>query len=297
MSDLSDTPAAELFTRMLPLIDRVIDATIRRHRLSGADAEDFASIARLRLFDKDCAVLRRFEGRSSLSTFLTVVLNRIYIDFRIETWGKWRPSARARRRGELAINLERLVCRDRLRFEEACQKLCRGDDKSPTAADLEALLAELSRQPWRRTVNDADLDEMPSPDANVENALIQADVRRAIHALAHALLRLSPLERHLIRLRFVRRLTVVEIARRYTLDQKTLYRRFERILSTLRHELEARGISGENLDFSRCAHYALSWAALDHVKDLPVARVLAGPRRPSGSPQPAPNRDPARIVA
>jgi len=49
-----------------------------------------------RLYD---ALLAKFEGRSSLRTFLTVVIQRLFLDHRISAWGKWRPSAEARRGG------------------------------------------------------------------------------------------------------------------------------------------------------------------------------------------------------
>jgi hypothetical protein len=66
--------AAALFEANLGLIDRVIGGVCRRPGLFGADAEDFASAVKLALIKNDyaIAILRPFEGRSALSTFLTI---------------------------------------------------------------------------------------------------------------------------------------------------------------------------------------------------------------------------------
>src|SRR5438045_3685156 len=77
----------DLFRANLPLIDRTIDRVCRRARLFGPDAEDFASDVRLALMADDYAVLRKWEQRSSLATFLTVVVQRMLVDRRVRTYG------------------------------------------------------------------------------------------------------------------------------------------------------------------------------------------------------------------
>ena len=68
-------------------------------------------------------MLRRFEGRSSLTTYITVVVQRLFLDRRNRLWGKWRPSAEARRLGPTAVLLERLVSRDGWSAEQALETL------------------------------------------------------------------------------------------------------------------------------------------------------------------------------
>jgi RNA polymerase sigma-70 factor, ECF subfamily len=60
----------------------------REVRLDGAAAEDFASSLRLAFLKDDCAILRSFEGRSSLPSFLTIVVRRLFIDER-RLEGRW----------------------------------------------------------------------------------------------------------------------------------------------------------------------------------------------------------------
>ena len=104
----------QLLLDNLDLVERLVRFTARRHHLSFTDAEEFASIVRLKLVENDFAILRKFEGRSLLSTYLTVVIERLCHDFSIARWGKWRPSAAARRQGDVAMLLERSAVGNRL---------------------------------------------------------------------------------------------------------------------------------------------------------------------------------------
>src|SRR6266481_3261945 len=104
--------AQRLFLDQLPLIERVVHFICRRYALKGADADDFASTVKLQLIDHDYAILRQFQQRSSLGTYLKVVIQRMYLDQRVREWGKWRPAVRARQLGEPAILLDLLVNRD-----------------------------------------------------------------------------------------------------------------------------------------------------------------------------------------
>src|SRR5688500_874704 len=97
-----------LFEENLDAIERAIARVCGEARLTGANAEDFASSARLALLSDDCAILRKFEGRSSLPTYLTIVVRRLFYDAR-RAEGRWYPSAEAQRRGPAAVQLERLI--------------------------------------------------------------------------------------------------------------------------------------------------------------------------------------------
>jgi len=66
----------------------------------------------------DSAILRQFQMRSSLRTYLTVVICRLFLDERIARFGKWRPSRKAVRVGSTAVLFERLTMRDGLIFED-----------------------------------------------------------------------------------------------------------------------------------------------------------------------------------
>jgi len=136
-----------LFVACLGTIDSIVLALARRHRLCAADAADLASVVRLRIMSDDYAVLRKFQQRSSLRTYLAVVIHRVFLDEQIAKRGKWRPSQRARRKGPTAVLFERLTTRDGLTFDEACSAL--EIDHGRARASLARALAALQAQDRR----------------------------------------------------------------------------------------------------------------------------------------------------
>src|SRR4030095_12695742 len=111
-------PTYELFIEQAGTIDAILRQVCHRRRLAVDPCEEFSSWVRLRLLEGNSAILRKFAGRSTPRTFLVTVIQRLYLDWRNKEWGKWRPSTAARRKGAVAIELERLVLRDRLAVGE-----------------------------------------------------------------------------------------------------------------------------------------------------------------------------------
>jgi RNA polymerase sigma factor for flagellar operon FliA len=239
--------AADLFQRELPLIEGVIRFVVRRHRLPARDADEFASETRLRLIDQDYRILRRFTGRGSLRAYLTTVVEHLLLDYRTRLWGKWRPSAEARRAGPLGVRLDQLLHRDGLPLDQAIEVLLVTDRVEATRSELEQLGARLPRRAHRVFVGDEALSDVAAPADPADAALVAREAAgsaaRTNAAVRVALGRLPPEDRLVVQLRFVDGLTVAEIARALHLDQKRLYRQIDRILATLRAWLEADGIS------------------------------------------------------
>src|SRR5947209_4855812 len=111
----------ELFRANLALVERVIACVCRRAGLRDADAEDFASTARLALIENDYAILRGYEGRAPLGAFLTVVVQRLLSREWMRLRGRWHPSAEAERNGPAAVLLEKLTVRDGRSLDEAVE--------------------------------------------------------------------------------------------------------------------------------------------------------------------------------
>ena len=235
--------ASDLFSRHLPLIESVIKFAVARHRLRAQEAEEFAGIVRLRLLDQDCAILRKFEGRSSIRTFLTVVVLRLFQDHRTAQWGKWRASAGARRLGPVAIDLERLMSRDGLTFDEAVETLrvnYRVSDNETTLRELSARI--VTTRTKRRLVGEAELAQVAA-EGQAPIPLLQAQADQAFEALRRAMRGVSPEELRVLRLIFVHHLGIAQTARRCGLDQKALYRRFAALLKRLRAEVQKAGVT------------------------------------------------------
>jgi RNA polymerase sigma factor (sigma-70 family) len=243
----SDVTDEALFLANLPVIDDVVRQICRRHRLSAAEADDFRSDVRLHFIDRNYDVLRRFEGRSSLATYITVVIQRQFLDHRNHLWGKWRPSAEARRLGPIAILLERLVIRDGWTSEQALETL-RVNHGVAIDAPLRTLCEKLAqRSPARRLVPEEEAEDVsgpaPSPEANVVRAEHGFLARRVRTALDRARQPLTPEERLILKMRFEDRVPVADIARALHLNQRRLYRTIERLLTIVRENLAVEGIA------------------------------------------------------
>ena len=234
------TQPEQVFLANLPTIDALVQMVSRQQRMSWAEAEEFASIVRLRLIENDYAILRKFRGGSTLRTYLTVVIARQALDYRDACWGRWRPSRAARRLGRTAVTLEKLIVRDGFTLDEAWRAVldAAGDqDLQPLRAFAERLRPRVRRH-W---VSIDDIDECQRRSVDPELELMRDP--RIAEALARALQTLSPGDSRLLRLRFAEGLSISTIARREGLDQASLYRRVATLLRRLRRELESHGIA------------------------------------------------------
>lgn len=235
----------------LATVEKIVSALARRHALAGDAADDFGSWVKLRLVENDYAVLAKFRGESSLPTYLTVVIAMLYREYRVQQWGRWRPSAAARRAGALAIRLETLVRRDGLSLAQAAQLLRTNGETTLSDRELAALLGALpERMPLRPIVTGItppDPAAAHSADDRVRATEQLADHDRTEDALRSALRTLPADDRLLLRLRFLEGLSVADIARALSLDQKPLYRRLERALALLRRTLEQSGVTREQV--------------------------------------------------
>lgn len=247
---MHDTGFEQRFLSHVEQVERVIAFVVRRRRMTPDEADDFTSVVRLKLVEDDYAVLRKFEGRSSLQTYLTVVVQRLYLDYRTSLWGKWRPSAEAKRLGPTALLLERLTTRDGLTFEEACHHMRTNCRVAESDADLFALSTRLPQRVVRRFTDDGALDTTvsapPSGDA-IEQAEHAESAGRASAALSCALGELPDQDRLILQLRFEQGLQVSQIARMMHEEQKPLYRRIEQLLRRLRERLHALGVDRDSV--------------------------------------------------
>jgi RNA polymerase sigma factor for flagellar operon FliA len=241
-----------LLLEHLELVDRVVRFVARRHHLSKADTEDLSSLVRLRLIDRDFAVLRKFQGRSNLATYLTTVVERIYLDFCVTNWGKWRPSAAARRLGPDALLLDQLVGRDGLTFNEAVGTLQINYGVTATREELHAIFVQLPTRTVRRFAAEEELAAVASAVGARDRALEREDdlevVERVEAALTRLLAELPARDRLLLKLYFQDGLSMAAIARILHVPAKPLYRRMDDAVTSLRRKLRQQDIDGKDID-------------------------------------------------
>jgi RNA polymerase sigma factor for flagellar operon FliA len=242
----------DLFLQNLDLIDRIAAFVSRRNHVPPCEAEDFNSHVRFKLIEGNYAIIRKFEGRSTFATYLTTVIQRLYFQYRVQMWGKWRPSAEAKRIGDKGIAVERLLTRDGYTYGEVIEMLTTGATPAFTRREIEAIHARLPlRQPRPVLVAEAASRDVPGrelPDAGLFGAERQHVAREAYALLDRAFGDLSNEERMILRMRYASSLKVPEIATALSLDTKKLYKRIEKMLVSLRGMLERAGIDRRVVD-------------------------------------------------
>jgi RNA polymerase sigma factor (sigma-70 family) len=258
----------------ISLVDRVLAFVARRYRLDRMETDELASLVKLKLVENDYGILRKFRGRSRLDTYLVTVIQRILFDERIHRWGKWRPSAEAKRLGPVAIKLEVLLSRDGLSREEACRSL--ETVGAASRSELEALFSRLPPRIPRREVGEEALAMLPAPGGGVEEGLLaratQEKAQAAEGALREAVLTLPGEDRVILKMRFEGSFTVGDIAQALHLEPRPLYRRLEAILGELRTRLEAAGIEAETVADLLSACDAKPRAPLSSTPEISGAR-------------------------
>ena len=254
-----------LFLDNLPLIERIVAVTCRRHRMTKEETEDFASIVKVKLIDKGYQVLRAFSGRCSLGGYLTTVVQHALRDHRNHLLGKWRPSAKAQDLGPLAVRLDTLLYRDGYTLEEACA-MSPVEDRD----EMRRLAPLLPVRTKRKPEGAERLEQVPAPEPSPEQRLLEAERKKAAEGLervlAGALGGLPAEDRLLIRLRVQDGLTLASMARSFGHDARQLYRRWETVRQRLRTALEQGGYDARQV----------AW-----LLDLPSARGVETHRGPS----------------
>ena len=228
----------------LDLVDQIVRTTGRRRHLSATEREDFASFVRLRLVEDDYAILRKFQNRSTLWTYLAAVIERMSLDFCAEKWGRWRPSAMAERLGPIAVTLERLVTRDSHTIEEAMEIVRTNHGVGKGYAELRRIWDQLPVRVRTSEVGEeaaATVSGSDTSEITVEESDRQKNIERLQRALAAAFEQIAAQDRVVIALRFDQDLSMVEIAKLTGSSVPTLHRRLDKSVKQLRLALTSEG--------------------------------------------------------
>jgi RNA polymerase sigma factor (sigma-70 family) len=215
-----------------------------------------------KLVENDYRILASWEGRSSFSTFLTVVLVNLTRDYRIRVWGRWKPSAAARRRGPEAELLERLCVRDGLPVGEAIERMRIEHGVSLPQTELERMADSLAWRTRRRQVGEKELfritvdGQAEKRIEDGERALLEDRLRELLVPLLQSL----PAEdRLLLKLHYRDGLSMAAISPVLGRPQRELYSVRDRCLKKLRRNLEEAGLSPDQVrGLIGCSHLDLA---------------------------------------
>ncbi len=244
--------AEDIYLQNLRTIERIAAFVARRHHLNASEAEEFIQEVRVRLLDDDYAIIRKFQGRSSISTYLTTVIGHLFSQWRVEQWGKWRPSAKAKCIGEKAVTLERLLSREGFTLQEAVGVLTTPGGSSYTIGELEAIYLRLpARTPRPVFVSEETVPDVITVEADAYARMEAGDrarvARQVSQKLDESIEAKTGEDRLILQMRFWHGRRVPDIAQALHLDQKKLYKRFDHLLLELRRELESAGFTHKDV--------------------------------------------------
>lgn len=244
--------AKDLYLEHLRSIERIAALVARRNHLNADEAAEFVQEVRVRLLDDDYAIIRKFQGRSLFTTYLTTVIGHLYHQYRVEQWGKWRPSAEAKRLGDKAITLERLITRDGYTFDEAVKVLTTPGGSQYTVSELEAIYLRLPERGPRPVMISGDVvPDVVAVEAEADERVSRKDrehsARKAAKSIDSATAMMGSEDRLMLQMRFCGAMKVPEIARRLQRDQKWVYKRLDALCAKMRKKLEADGLDQEQI--------------------------------------------------
>lgn len=243
----------ERFLANVPTIERIASFYCRRMHMSEADTEDFVSYVKVELIDRDYEIIAKFEGRSSFTTYLTTVIHRLLYQHRTKEWGKWRPSAEAKRMGDVAIALERLTTRDGYSLAEAVELMTTGNTPAASRRELEAIALRLPpRAPRPMLVTEETAPDLIAAADDPSDGPMSREreqlARRAASVLDGIMSSFEPEDRLILKMRFWSAQRVADIAGTLHLDAKKTYKRIDKLLGKARTALERAGIGRKEID-------------------------------------------------
>lgn len=250
MASLTTLALDQLFLDHLPHIEKVAAHACRQKGLSREESEEFLSTVKIKFLEDDYAVLRKFKGKSSLKTYLTIVVRNFLQDYLNHIWGKWRPSAEAERLGPVAIQMDKLLSREGFSLDEACEILRTNHHVAASLQELKELAARLPPHlPSRSMEGEEPLENRPAAGMTPEERVIALEAgkrrRQILLLLKDAMRKLPPDDGLLAKMSCDFKIS--QIARTLRVEQKPLYRRLEKIFKTLRQDLESQGIRPDEI--------------------------------------------------
>lgn len=234
-------------------VEILVAKTCRARGLSETDTDIVATMVMLKLFENDCAVVRRFraERNAKFSTYLGRIVLNTFGDFCTKRLGKWHASAAATRLGPIALELERLVYREQCPKDEAIDRLLAAHPQV-TREELTAVLGDLRPRPRRQTAVSLETITTEIPDTQQADVLVDENERRKLtqrtaDIVRNFLTRLSDNDRVMLQYLFESDMQISTIARILRVPGKQLYRRRDHLLQELRKEMMAAGLTVEEM--------------------------------------------------
>lgn len=248
----------------------------KHHTFAGPDIElqienealELSSLVLDKLEANDFKVLRDFQGKSKLTTYLTAIISRAAVDMLRQKYGRSRQTERAKALGPLGEKVYKIVFQQGLSLvevqkdflhrrlpvptDEAIQEAIHkigGTGKIPAEApDIKTGYLRPADNPREKAVV-----EVPDNSGNPEKTLEDQTRRQTVDQVLSELVDgLSGEDRMILRMRFglgeqENPRKIPDIAAALRLSPKTIYKRIDTILGKCRKRLALKGVTIHDL--------------------------------------------------
>jgi RNA polymerase sigma factor (sigma-70 family) len=240
-------PDPPLFSKVALHLETLVSAVscvARRRRLDPDERGELLSRAALKLLERNEHVLESFSGGCKLRTYLVQIVDRLWIDGRIERVGKWRPTVRSKLLGTTIVQLDRLIRRDGREPREAVELARQRSCRNRSVAELEAAATELAgaRRPVEVPLESLELAEPRATDDRLVEQQRAAQAVRLSWILREELRALPNLERQALELRYLEGYSARAAATVLSVAEAEVYPLAYAALRKLRRALAARGV-------------------------------------------------------
>lgn len=237
----------ELLALYWPTIEELIGLWRQKLKADEEETDTVESRVKEALFDHDFEIVRQYRHESSFRGYLSRIVQRTFLNLRVERYGRWHHSAAAERMGPLAMDLERMIYRDGYMPGEAISVLLTSHPEI-TRPELQQLVEALpGKLPRLSKVPLDDVVAVLVRGSESEELLLSNERFRLSERTAAVIRRyldgLADDDRLLLQLLFETKRTMATIARMLAREQKALYRRRDQLFAQLRRELVDAGIS------------------------------------------------------
>lgn len=237
--------AEQLLVAHFDFVKTTTASICRRYSIFGDDAADVLGDVELRLVRDDYAALKQCRNWNNPKPFLRVLISRVALDWMVSQWGKWRPTALARRLGPAAVLLERLILRDGMSRDEAILIALNADELTESREELMDFLAALPLAPRSHTVRLDDQVDVPGVKSAGGSAATDESLsrlRQILDAMQDEVQRLGAQDKIIIKMKYFDGFKGRQIAETVRETEQWVFRCIYKVMKTIRTRLEARGI-------------------------------------------------------
>ena len=217
--------------------------TIHVDSINQIDPETFFNQVLDHLTAYDYKVLREFKNRSKITTYLTTIISRLFIDIQRKHKGRSRAKEWARKIGPVGEKLYKLVFEKGYSVDEAYEYLRTPESITESFDEIQMMVEKMR---GRQT---SGLPQMPIMGNDPEQDLVTKQREELIKKVFNETLsELSNEEKLLIRMRFPlsddeEPKSLLEIGRMLHTTEKAVDSRIRRILAKLKEKMLRHGLS------------------------------------------------------